>query len=120
MESETLNLNEDDTFLENWPNLDTYSQDLLGKLLNATKSTTELPDADSYKYYLGYPPFKSKMNDIGRRLLGLTQGFLQFEKGNKVPVLSTMPDAEDAEDQFELVTDIIDNLIEKVVRLWSN
>lgn len=96
--------------------LDNYTQELFENLISATKTSNEFPDSQNYSYYTTYGPFKSRMNNFGQRLLDLTQGFLQLEKGNKAPIINDLEDAEDLLEQFEAVTDVVDSIIEKVVR----
>jgi hypothetical protein len=64
-------------------NFETFAGELFGTLIRATKTSNEFPDPQSYKYYTSYTPFKAKMSNFGQRLLDLTQGFLQLEKGDK-------------------------------------
>lgn len=104
-------------FLGAYNNFDAYTGDLFDKLLKATKAANGLPDADNFKYYLNYPPFRGSMNNVGQRLLDLTQKFLDFEKGEKAPLLNVYDDSEDVLEQFDSVIDVVDTLIEKVVIL---
>jgi exosome complex exonuclease RRP6 len=108
---------EQNKFLGAYANFDGYASDLFDKLLKATKAANGLPDADNFKYYTSYPPFKGSMNNYGQRLLDLTQKFLDFEKAQKAPLLNVYEDTDDVLEQFDAVVDVVDSLIERVVRL---
>lgn len=101
-------------------NLDEFTQQLLEKLITATRLSNTLPTEDEYQFYSSFKPFKSKMNDFGKRLLDLTQNFLQHDETNtKAPVINTSDDVDEVTEKFDEVVDFVDRLIEKVVCLFN-
>ena len=98
-----------------YTNFDTYASDLFEKLLKTTKITNNLPDSDSFRYYIKYKPFLNTTTNTSQRILDLAQRFLELEKGQKAPVINVIDDNEQILDQFEYITDVVDGLIEKVV-----
>lgn len=92
-------------------NLDQFTQQLFDKLITATKITNNLPSEDDFQYYASFKPFKSEMEDFGKRLYNLTQNFLQHERPDTV----IPEDMDDEADKFEDVVDFVDRLMEKVV-----
>jgi hypothetical protein len=99
-------------------NFDAYTGDLFDKLIKATKASNGLPDSDNFKYYQNYAPFKSAMNNVGQRLLDLTQKFLDFEKGEKAPLVNVYEESDEVLEQFDSIIDVVDSLIERVVRTF--
>lgn len=76
-----------------------------------------MPTEDEYQFYASFKPFKTKMNEIGKRLLDLTQNFLQHDENAKAPILNDSDDVDEVTEKFDEVVDFVDRLIEKVVRL---
>lgn len=98
-------------------NLDEFTQELFSKLLTATRISNNLPTEDEYQFYTSFKPFKTKMNEIGKRLLDLTQNFLQHDESTKAPIINDSDDVDEVTEKFDEVVDFVDRLIEKVVWL---
>ncbi len=96
-------------------NLDEFTQQLFEKLINATQVSNNLPSEDEYQYYASFKPFKNKMSEFGKRLLNLTQNFLQHDTNAKAPVINDSDDVDEVTEKFDEVVDFVDRLIEKVV-----
>ena len=96
-------------------NLDEFTQELFTKLLSATRISNNLPTEDEYQFYASFKPFKSKMNELGKRLLDLTQNFLQHDENIKAPIINDSDDVDEVTEKFDEVVDFVDRLIEKVV-----
>lgn len=97
-------------------NLEEFTQELFSQLVTATRMSNNLPSEDEYQFYSTFKPFKSKMNEIGKRLLDITQNFLQHEDNTKAPVINDSYDVDEVTEKFDEVVDFVDRLIEKVVR----
>jgi hypothetical protein len=96
-------------------NLDVFTQELFTKLLSATRISNNLPTEDEYQFYASFKPFKTKMNELGKRLLDLTQNFLQHDENAKAPIINDSDDVDEVTEKFDEVVDFVDRLIEKVV-----
>lgn len=96
-------------------NLDEFTQQLFQKLITATRISNNLPTDDEYQFYASFKPFKSKMDDFGKRLLDLTQNFLTHDANAKAPIINDSDDVDYVTEKFDEVVDFVDRLIEKVV-----
>lgn len=101
-------------------NLDEFTQKLFEKLITATHISNSLPTEDEYQFYASLKPFKTKMNEFGKRLLDLTQNFLQHDTNSKAPIINDSDDVDDVTEKFDEVVDFVDRLIEKVVSKFMN
>ncbi|GAM21379.1 hypothetical protein SAMD00019534_045540 [Acytostelium subglobosum LB1] len=97
--------------------VEAFQKSLLGNLISAIKISNQLPLDEDYSYYTTYPVFKNKMNQLGNRLLTLTQRFVTFENQKNNPHIFEKHTAEDVDDISELfpsVVDVVDTIIDKV------
>ncbi|EGG17241.1 3'-5' exonuclease [Cavenderia fasciculata] len=100
-------------------NLEVFSKNLYGNLISAIKISNQLPIDEDYSYYSTYPAFREKMNQFGRRLLNLTDNFVQSENPKHSPLFDTNDneDVEDVSERFTNIVEVVDGIIDKVDHL---
>lgn len=108
----------DSFFLSDYSNLEEYSKDLLKEAVKTTKKSSSLPlSGDEFEYYSSFTGFKIFSSRVGSRINKLIGKLLRFEQ---VPVtwLSCDHDVqstrEEIEEQFEVLVEANDILLEKV------
>ncbi|KAF2070299.1 hypothetical protein CYY_008379 [Polysphondylium violaceum] len=94
--------------------LEQFSKNLFSNLITATKISNNLPSEEDYSYYETFPQFRVKMNDIGKRLLNLTQNFVQSEDPKTNLSFVDTNDTEELSDRFNGIVDLVDGMIDKV------
>lgn len=119
MENSNNNLTETQEFLPGFPTVDHFNQGLFEKFVKATKTANALPKADEFKYFSTVSTFRSHMDEFGQRILNLMQNFLTKEAGEKAPIINDFEDADEVSDNFEIMTDVVDSLLEKVACLFK-
>lgn len=103
-------------FFDAYPQFDSFIQEVFGRLIEGTKIANTFPAEDDHAYYKTFKPFNSKVKELGNRLLGLTQRFIDLENPRstlRLPDLSGDP--EEVSESFDGITAIVDSLVEKVV-----
>lgn len=100
-------------------NMEEFTQQLFENLITATRISNNLPTEEEYQFYASFKPFKHKMNDLGKRILNLTQNFLQHDENNtKAPVINDSDDVDEVTEKYDDVVDFVDSLFEKVVCVY--
>jgi hypothetical protein len=102
-------------FQARYPSFDNFVSEAFSKLVEGTRIANKFPSEDEYKYHATNREFSKRMKDYGSRLLGLIQRFLDRE-GQSAVKLTDVADVDEADEKFSAVVDVVDNLIERVVR----
>lgn len=92
---------------------------VLTTLGEASKLSSNLPIGAEYQYMATFPAYRTAMAKFGSRVLKLGQKLVDTqtaECGHDKPDLNSIKDVHDAEDQYELIADVVDTLVERVVR----
>lgn len=98
-----------------------FVQRVISALVDASKSASTFPEDEEYQYLATFPKFRSSMADFGKKVLGLGQRLLESktaDTGDDIPELTSLTDVNDAEEEYEKVSDIVDALVERVVRFF--
>jgi len=95
---------------------DTWQAGLFATLVKATKASNAIPAGDVSFYRTLDPSFASDMNEASNATLDLCNKLLQQAGGSWTEQLK---DHEEVDERFDIVVDVVDNLLEKVVR-WSS
>ena len=85
---------------------------LFSTLVKATKAANAIPAGDVSFYRTLDRAFAVNMDDASNATLELCNGLLHQAGGPEGEVLN---DSDDFKDRFHLITDVVDNLLEKVV-----
>lgn len=104
---------------ETVPNVGGYVQRVITALVQASDLSHGIPAGTEYEYMTTYPSFKEQMGSLGGRLLALAQNLLNShtaDTGGSRPDLNSILDVADADDEYEMVADVVDTLVERVVR----
>eukprot|EP01112_Ceratiomyxa_fruticulosa_P011565 TRINITY_DN3145_c0_g1_i2.p1 TRINITY_DN3145_c0_g1~~TRINITY_DN3145_c0_g1_i2.p1 ORF type:complete len:998 (+),score=245.46 TRINITY_DN3145_c0_g1_i2:282-3275(+) len=97
------------------PTVDQFTKNLVSTLVSGTKEANNFPGSTDYQYYASYTPFKTKMDELGRKIIGLAQNFIQHEKPtNSTLLLDDDDDLNDISNRFEQVVDVVDGIVERV------
>lgn len=91
---------------------DAWQTELFATLVKATKASNAIPVSDVSFYRTLDPSFTSDMNEASDVTLDLCNSLLQQAGGS----LERLRDHEDVSDRFDIVVDVVDNMLEKVVR----
>lgn len=103
-------------------NMEPFLQSFLSAMVDLTRESSDLPLGAEYQYMLTFPSFRANMNDMGQKVLHLTQKLIDShtaDAGPDKPDLLSVSDANDAEDVYGEVSDVVDSLVERVVRVFS-
>ncbi|KAI1310556.1 exosome nuclease subunit [Mortierella claussenii] len=84
---------------------------LFSALVKATKAANAIPAGDVNFYRTLDRSFAADMDDASTATLDLCNGLLQQAGGSAVEELK---DADDMTDRFDIITDVVDNMLEKV------
>jgi hypothetical protein len=104
------------SFFEAYPQFDSFVQEVFGRLIEGTKIANTFPADEDHAYFKTFKPFNGKVKDLGNRLLGLTQRFIDLENPSSTLRLRDLAaDPEDVSENFDGITTIVDSLVEKVV-----
>ncbi|KAJ8319871.1 hypothetical protein KUTeg_001458 [Tegillarca granosa] len=100
-------------FLPNFPDVNSYTQNALKSVLQATKCSNELPaTGDDFDYYSSFQGVRDVLDIEGKRILHIIQSVLKYQnvKGN----LTENSDTVEVEDKFDVLIDANDQILERV------
>lgn len=104
--------------------IEPFVQGVISALVEASKSATAFPDDSEYQYLATFPGFRSSMAEFSKKVLGLGQRLVESKTADAeddIPQLSSLSDVNDADEEYERVADVIDVLMERVVRfVWGH
>lgn len=95
---------------------DAWQTELFAALVKATKASNAVPASDVSFYRTLDHSFASDMNEVSGITLDLCNRLLRQAGGSSAEQLE---DHEDVKDRFHVVVDVVDNMLEKVVRLQT-
>ena len=90
-----------------------WQTSLFAALVKATKAANAIPAGDVIFYRSLDRSFADNMSDASTATLDLCNGLLRQAGG---PGAEQLNDSDDVNDRFDIVVDIVDNMLEKVVR----
>ncbi|KAF9918488.1 exosome nuclease subunit [Lobosporangium transversale] len=90
---------------------ETWQTSLFAALVKATKASKAMSPDDVAFYRTLNPSFATNMEDVSSATLDLCNGLLIQAGGQSAEVLN---DADDFTDRFNIITDVVDNMLEKV------
>lgn len=93
--------------------VDEFSSGLFESLIHLTKFSNQLPGVEESSYFRDSGTAKKR--NLSNRVLQLTQNFLEQERGVEAPQIVGQ-NLEEVLDSFESITDVVDSLIERVVK----
>lgn len=99
--------------------IEPFVQGVISALVEASKSSAAFPEDSEYQYLATFPKFRSSMAEFSKKVLGLGQRLVESKTADTeddVPQLTSLTDVNDADDEYERVADVIDVLMERVVR----
>lgn len=102
--------------------IEPFVQSVISALVEASKSASAFPDDSEFQYLSTFPEFRSSMVKFSQKVLGLGQKLVESKTADAeddIPQLSTLTDVNDAEDEYDKVADILDSLVERVVRIFA-
>ncbi|KAK3105991.1 hypothetical protein FSP39_010385 [Pinctada imbricata] len=103
-----------DDFLEGFNDVNQYMQQALQSVVQAVKSSNDLPAAgDDFDYYSSFSGVRDFLDVEGKRILHIIQTLMRFHnvKGN---LERSGHDASDLEDKFDIIMDANDQILERV------
>jgi hypothetical protein len=106
---------EESPFQARYPSFDNFVSEVFSKLVEGTRIANNFPAEDDFKYHATNREFSKRMKDYGSRLLGLIQRLLDREGQSSVNLIDSA-DVDEADEKFGALVDVVDNLIERVVR----
>ncbi|XP_061184893.1 exosome complex component 10-like [Saccostrea echinata] len=93
--------------------VNTFTQQALKSVLQATRASNDLPAAgDDFDYYSSFQGVRDILDIEGKRVLNIIQNVLRYHnvKGH----MTSSSDAHDLEDKFDVLMDANDHILEKV------
>jgi len=92
-------------------NVNEFAQQALRSVLQATKSSNDLPVGDDYDFYSTFRSVRDVMDIEGRRILSIIQKLLRHQgvRGGLRP-----GDTNEIEEKFDVLLDVNDQLLERV------
>lgn len=99
-----------------------FVQRVISALVEASKSSNDFPYDSEYQYLATFPGFRSAMAEFSKKVLDLGQKLVESKTADAeddIPQLRSLKDVNDAEEEYEKVADVIDALMERVVRFTS-
>jgi len=103
-------------FLDDYPQLNQWTQALFASMINATKEANGLANPEDHQYYLNFVQYEQRVRDMGKRVLSLIQKSLDFALVNNNARLLSYEDSTEVAENFESVVEVLDDLIDDVVR----
>jgi hypothetical protein len=103
----------------NAANLEPFSNSLVAALNAASSMAEGIPLATEYQYMETFPSFRAQMAALGGKLLSLGQRVVDgptADAGSSKPNFSSVTNSHEADDEYDLVSDVVDSLVERVVR----
>ncbi|KAF9199678.1 exosome nuclease subunit [Haplosporangium sp. Z 27] len=92
-------------------NFEEWQKALFSTLVKATKAANAIPVNDVSFYRTLDRSFAENMDDVSTTSIDLCNGLMQQAGGSAVEELK---DGDDVNDRFDIITDIVDNMLEKV------